>query len=315
MISVEVDNNSGFCAGVIRAVSMAEDFLDRQPGESRKLYSLGSIVHNESELSRLENKGIITIDRDSLADTVHAPGETLLIRAHGEPPETYRRAASAGFNVIDCTCPVVLKLQKDIREAHQRRHSDPRGGIIIIFGKKGHPEVLGLLGQVGGNALVIEDRPSLEQAVKNGLVDLHSPVEIFSQTTKSPAEYEVICARLEEMMATANEFPMAQFKGRQLLTVHNTVCTQVAARYSSLSRFAFDHDIVIFVSGRSSSNGKVLCNLCKSVNIRTYHITAAEDIRPEWFAEDDSVGVCGATSTPKWLLEEVAAAVRNLYKE
>ncbi len=326
-MKVEVDKNSGFCAGVIRAIDMAEEFLDRESTadptdgsssgqggrrpEGRRLFSLGSIVHNESELARLEAKGLVTIDKDDLSEIVHAPGETLLIRAHGEPPETYARAAEVGFGIIDCTCPVVLKLQKDIRSAYERRHADPRGGMILIFGKIGHAEVLGLLGQVGGDALVIESRQMLEDAVRDGRIDLRSPVEIFSQTTKSPAEYAVICARLEEMMATANEFPMAQFKGRQLLTVHNTICSQVAMRYSHLSQFAFDHDIIIFVAGKSSSNGKVLCNLCKSVNIRTYHIASAEDIRREWFARDDSVGVCGATSTPKWLLEDVAKAIRK----
>ncbi len=318
-MKVEVDRNSGFCAGVIRAINMAEDFLDGKGAPEtaagagcRKLYSLGSIVHNEPELNRLESKGLVTIDRDDLSEIVQASGQTLLIRAHGEPPETYRKAEAVGFDIIDCTCPVVLKLQKDIRSAYERRHADPRGGMIVIFGKIGHAEVLGLLGQVGGDALVIESRQMLEQAVREGKIDLRSPVEIFSQTTKSPAEYEVICSRLEEMMATANEFPIAQFKGRQLLTVHNTICSQVAMRYAHLSQFALDHDIIIFVAGKSSSNGKVLCNLCKSVNIRTYHIASPEDIRREWFARDDSVGVCGATSTPKWLLEQVADTVREV---
>ncbi len=306
---VEVDQYSGFCAGVIRAIRMAEDFLDGK--ENGRLYSLGAIVHNESELNRLGAKGLVPIDKDDLSEIVHASGETLLIRAHGEPPETYRRAEELGFKVIDCTCPVVLKLQQSITAAYERLHSNQRGGMIIIFGKIGHAEVLGLLGQVGGDALVIENLKMLKEAVDDGTVNLRKRIEIFSQTTKSPAEYATICTWLEERMSEVNEIPMAQFKGRQMLTVHDTICSQVAMRHARLSKFALDHDIIIFVAGKASSNGKVLCDLCKSLNIRTYHISNTEDLCKEWFREDDKVGVCGATSTPKWLLEEVAAAIRG----
>lgn len=312
-MTVDVDNNSGFCAGVIRAIDRAEEFLDGAGVSRGRLYSLGSIVHNESELNRLAAKGLVTVDREDLSEMQDATGETLLIRAHGEPPETYRQAEALGFNIIDCTCPVVLKLQKDIKEAYSRQHDGPRKGQIIIFGKIGHPEVLGLLGQVAGDAVVIENMKMLEDCVSDGRIDLHEPVEIFSQTTKSPAEYASICSRLEEMMAVSNEMPITQFKGRRLLMVHNTICSQVATRHARLSRFALDHDIIIFVSGKASSNGKVLCDLCKSLNIRTYHISTAAELKKEWFRKEDKAGICGATSTPKWLLEQVADAVRKLH--
>lgn len=312
-MTVDVDNNSGFCAGVIRAIDKAEEYLDKADVSRKRLYSLGAIVHNESELNRLASKGLVTIDREDLSETRAAEGETLLIRAHGEPPETYRQAESIGFNIIDCTCPVVLKLQKDIRDAYVRLHEGSRKGQIAIFGKIGHPEVLGLLGQTDGDAVVIENMKMLEDAVGDGRIGLTHPVEIFSQTTKSPAEYSSICSRLEEMMAVANEMPIPQFKGRRLLTVHNTICQQVATRHAKLSRFALEHDIIIFVSGKASSNGKVLCDLCKSLNIRTYHISSVNELKREWFRSEDKVGVCGATSTPKWLLEQVAAAIGKLH--
>ena len=311
-INVDIDANSGFCAGVIKAIGRAEEFLDRKmDGEGRRLYSLGAIVHNESELRRLEGKGLVTIDNEDLDESVGACGETLLIRAHGEPPQTYTKARALGFNVIDCTCPVVLKLQKEIRDTYDRLQASPRKGQIVIFGKKGHAEVLGLVGQVGGDAVVVENMQSLRNAVEDGSINLRQPVEVFSQTTKSPGEYASICSRLEEMMARENEIPMVQFKGRQMLVVHNTICSQVASRHRKLSKFASEHDVIVFVAGKASSNGKVLCDLCKSVNIRTYHISSTDELKKEWFRDDDSVGVCGGTSTPKWLLEDVAQTIRK----
>lgn len=311
-INVDIDANSGFCAGVIKAIGRAEEFLDRKmDGEGRRLYSLGAIVHNESELRRLEGKGLVTIDNEDLDESVGACGETLLIRAHGEPPQTYTKARALGFNVIDCTCPVVLKLQKEIRDTYDRLQASPRKGQIVIFGKKGHAEVLGLVGQVGGDAVVVENMQSLLNAVEDGSINLRQPVEVFSQTTKSPGEYASICSRLEEMMARENEIPMVQFKGRQMLVVHNTICSQVASRHRKLSKFAAEHDVIVFVAGKASSNGKVLCDLCKSVNIRTYHISSTDELKKEWFRDDDSVGVCGGTSTPKWLLEDVAQTIRK----
>lgn len=295
-LKVEIDAGSGFCGGVIRAIGSAEKFLDEIPG--RHLFSLGAIVHNEEELARLGRKGLVTIDYDDLADMQEAGGESLLIRAHGEPPCTYARAAALGFKVIDCTCPVVLRLQDSIRSAYARLK--PLGGQVVLFGKIGHAEVLGLVGQVDGDAVVVENRTMLETALADGTIRTDVPVEIFSQTTKSPAEYSEICEMLSERLPEG------------MLTVHNTVCSQVATRHDRLSSFALSHDVILFVSGKSSSNGKVLCELCKSLNIRTYHIGSEAEIKREWFGENDRVGICGATSTPKWLLEKVAACVEAL---
>lgn len=311
MITVDIDKNSGFCAGVIRAIGRAEEFLDS--GDDRRLYSLGAIVHNDSELERLSGKGLVTIDKEDFDEMVSAEGEVLLIRAHGEPPQTYARAASLGFQVIDCTCPVVLKLQQRIKDAYIRQKENGEGQIII-FGKIGHAEVLGLIGQTDGTAVVVEDIFMLEEAIGQGRIRLDVQTEVFSQTTKSPAEYKGLCARLEEDMARFNELSVERFKGRQMLSVHDTICSQVATRHERLSKFALEHDLIVFVAGKASSNGKVLCDLCKSLNIRTYHIDSPAEIKREWFRADDKVGVCGATSTPKWLLEETLEYILELNK-
>lgn len=315
MLTVEIDNNSGFCAGVIRAIGKAEEFLKESASSSEKgrLYSLGAIVHNDSELARLCSQGLVTIDREDLEEMVSAEGEHLLIRAHGEPPQTYAKAEDLGFRIIDCTCPVVLMLQKRIKEAYMRQLEEGKGQIII-FGKIGHAEVMGLVGQTDGKAVVIENVAMLDSAISEGTVKLDIPTEIFSQTTKSPAEYSMLCSRLEEEMARFNELSVERFKGTSMLKVHDTICSQVATRHERLSQFALGHDIIIFVAGKASSNGKVLCDLCKSLNIRTYHIDSTSEIKREWFRADDHVGVCGATSTPKWLLEEVAANILDLNK-
>ena len=289
MLTVEIDPGSGFCGGVIRAITRAEGYLS----EGGRLHSLGAIVHNEAELSRLGSQGLITVE--SLDEVPE--GGTVLIRAHGEPPATYAEARRRNLEVIDCSCPVVLKLQERIRNAYIRLHSGGRHGQIIIFGRVGHAEVLGLLGQVEGDALVLENAQMLQEALQNGLIDLNEPVEIFSQTTKSPSEYETICGML---LARGVE-----------LTVHNTICAQVATRHERLQAFAREHDVIVFVSGKSSSNGKVLSNLCRSVNPRTYLLGNPSEINPDWFRGASSAGVCGATSTPQWLLEQVAQAIRR----
>ncbi len=298
-LQVEIEKHSGFCGGVIRAIGRAEKFLEESPG--RTLYSLGDIVHNEAELRRLGEKGLVTVDKDGLMNIPDPSSETLLIRAHGEPPQTYSLAQKLGLTVIDCTCPVVLKLQKSIREAYER--VKPAGGQIVIFGKIGHAEVLGLLGQVSGDAVVIENMPMLLSALEDGSIRTDKPLEIFSQTTKSPVEYSEICKVLESCPGAG-------------LQVHNTICSQVASRHEELADFALRHDVIVFVSGVSSSNGKVLFDLCKSRNQRTYHISDPSELEPEWFSDGDKVGVCGATSTPGWLLEQVAERIfcKNIRK-
>lgn len=288
MLNVEIDSGSGFCGGVIRAISRAEDYL---AGHDR-LYSLGDIVHNEAELSRLRDRGLVTVE--SLSDVPDLG--TILIRAHGEPPSTYEAAAVHHLEVIDCSCPVVLQLQNSIREAYARLHRDGAHGQVIIFGRVGHAEVLGLLGQVDGDALVVESTEMLGKVIDT--LDFTQPMEIFSQTTKSPSEYTRVCEMLQDRGAC--------------LKVHDTICAQVANRHEHLAAFARDHDVIIFVSGKSSSNGKVLSDLCRSVNPRTYVVGTIEEIQLEWVKEDEKIGVCGATSTPKWLLEKVASAVRTL---
>ena len=298
MLTVDIDTNSGFCAGVIRAIGKAEEFL-KDDGVERKLYSLGAIVHNDAELTRLVEKGLVTIDKDDLDEMVDANKETLLIRAHGEPPSTYLQAEALGFEIIDCTCPVVLQLQKDIKAAYERMKAAGEGQIII-FGKPGHAEVLGLLGQTEDQAIVVENIAMLEEAIENGTIKTDQPTEIFSQTTKSPAEYAALCNRLKEIIPS--------------YVAHDTICSQVAKRHERLSKFALEHDVIIFVSGKASSNGKVLCDLCKSLNIRTYHIDNVSEIKREWFRADDKVGICGATSTPKWLLVDASEQVLELNK-
>ena len=283
MVSVEIDPGSGFCGGVIRAIGRAEAFLS----ENDSLCSLGAIVHNEAELERLGACGLRTVA--SLAEV--PAGETVLIRAHGEPPATYAAARERNLQVIDCTCPVVLRLQQEIREAYQRVHQDGADGKILIFGKIGHAEVLGLVGQVGGDATVVEDRAQLEAFLAG--VSPAQPVEVFSQTTKSPSDYAALCSLV------ASRLPKVR--------VHHSVCAQVASRYERLAAFARDHDVILFVAGGDSSNGKVLSKLCRSVNPRTYLIAGPEEIDPAWIKDQDRVGICGATSTPKWLLEAVAA--------
>lgn len=303
MMKVEIDRGSGFCGGVIRAIAGAEKAL----AEGGSLLSLGDIVHNEAELARLSNLGLhsITLDQLRLVGGEGSPfGSSpakLLIRAHGEPPSTYELAEEKGFKVLDFTCPVVLRIQKSIREAYAKLHASEPYGQIVIFGKIGHAEVLGLVGQVDGDAFVVENLGQLQDLVAEGRLNTSRRIEIFSQTTKSPVEYDELCKWLASKMV----YP-------RLLTVNDTICRQVADRHRELVGFARSHDVIVFVSGRESSNGKVLSGLCKGVNIRTYRVVGPDEIKRDWFRSDDNVGVCGATSTPKWLLEEVAQKIKNL---
>ena len=277
-LKVEIDPSSGFCNGVVRAVGKAEDYLSSHSS----LYSLGAIVHNSSELERLEHKGLKIIGMDDFASL---SGDTVLIRAHGEPPSTYRTAEANGIRIIDCTCPVVLALQRKVREVYQRMREE--GGQVVIFGRDGHAEVNGLVGQTDGRAIVVG---SLDEI---GKIDFSHPTALFSQTTKDPEEYAALAEEVRRRRPDAE--------------VYDTICRQVASRHKSLVAFAESHDVIIFVSGRESSNGKVLFDLCLSVNPRTYMVENAAGLRPEMFRDGDSVGVCGATSTPQWQLEEIAS--------
>ena len=275
-LTLEIDPRSGFCNGVVRAVQQAENYLEY----SRHLYSLGAIVHNAVELERLKEKGLEII---SVADLQQLHHDVILVRAHGEPPETYALARQNDIQIIDCTCPVVLKLQERVRATWMRLRET--NGQVVIFGKKGHAEVNGLVGQTGGEALVIG---SLEEAAA---IDFSRPVALFSQTTKDPDEYRRICQYVKEQRPDAE--------------VYDTICRQVAQRHASLVEFARDHSVILFVSGYESSNGKVLFDLCRSVNPRTWWLENASQIDFSWFREGDTVGICGATSTPKWQLEEI----------
>lgn len=288
-LTIEIDQRSGFCGGVIRAIGRAENYLQDNPGCT--LCSLGAIVHNEEELARLSQKGLKTIK--TLAQTDGGP---VLIRAHGEPPSTYELAEEKGIELIDCTCPVVLQLQQRIREAYA--DVAPRGGKIVIFGRIGHAEVLGLVGQTGGDALVVETVEMLHKAIDEGLINTSAPVELFSQTTGSPETFAEICKVLRGII-----------KDESLLRVHDTICLQVSSRHAQLADFAASHDVIIFVSGKYSSNGSVLFQLCKGVNERAHRVSSEAEIDPAWFHDGDRVGVCGATSTPKWLLEKIACVL------
>lgn len=299
-LSIEIDSGSGFCYGVIRAVEKAEMNLK----QNSRLYSLGAIVHNNSELERLNRIGLTVIDTEQmeqLSDT------TVLIRAHGEPPATYLAAQQRSITLIDCTCPVVLKLQERIKQTYKNRE-----GAIVIFGKAGHAEVNGLIGQVNGDAVIVdihtqEDASGDKMVTYSGIdkIDFSGSVSIFSQTTKDPKEYEEICQVIRQRMVEAGGNP-------EHLKVHNTICKQVAQRHTNLANFARSKSVILFVSGKESSNGKVLYDLCKSVNPRSYHIQNTSQIDTDWFSDGDRVGICGATSTPKWQLEEVARYLTQL---
>ena len=294
-LNIEIDSGSGFCNGVIRAVREAEKNLKkRQP-----LYSLGAIVHNNSELQRLEKEGLSIIDINTMGTMKEG---TVLIRAHGEPPSTYALAKEREIELIDCTCPVVLKLQESIRNTYRQITERKDGGQIVIFGKENHAEVNGLVGQVDSDAAVVDiiqgGQPLFKGMEK---IDFNRPVYIFSQTTKDPEEYGRICTHIRERMGNKEE-----------LHIFNTICRQVAGRHANLAGFAKRHDFILFVSGPDSSNGKVLYELCRSINSRSYHIQNVTEIDTSLFYSGASVGICGATSTPKWQLEEVAGYLSKL---
>lgn len=289
-LNVEIDNHSGFCYGVVRAIEQAEKYLDK----NQELNSLGSIVHNSTEIERLKQKGLKTIDYSQLSEL---KDKVLFIRAHGEPPSSYKIAKENNLQIIDCTCPVVLKLQERVKKNYKELKKI--NGQLLIFGKHAHAEVNGLIGQVDGDAIIIEEISDLD------VVDFSKPVYIFSQTTKNPEEYKEVCEAIKNRIENV-EGPADKFRA------FNTICGQVSSRHTYLKEFSKKHSVIIFVSGKESSNGKILYELCHSVNPRSFSIECKSEIKREWFLEGDSVGVCGATSTPKWLLEEVAEYLINL---
>jgi len=288
---VEIDNNAGFCFGVIKAVEIAEKKL----GEQDKLYCIGDIVHNEEEINRLKTMGMEVI---SHAELSNLKNKTVLIRAHGEPPSTYKLATENGVILVDATCPVVLKLQERVRDAWEKMALS--NGTVIIYGKKGHAEVIGLVGQTEGNAVIVEKPEDLDN------IDFSKPVEVFSQTTKEPEMYQAIIEKIKTLMA--QHFPNQESP----LKIHNTICGQVANRKTEIRKFATSHDVIVFVSGKKSSNGKMLFHECEEANKQSHFISEVSEINPQWFKQASSVGISGATSTPKWLMEQVAAAIKSM---
>ncbi len=285
-VTIEIDEGSGFCFGVVNAIKKAEKALI----QNQTLYCLGDIVHNSREVNRLENIGLKTIDHDifnALKD------KTVLLRAHGEPPLTYTKAEENNITLIDATCPVVLRLQKNVSNAYKKCLVD--NGQIVIYGKIGHAEVNGLVGQTEGKAIVIETSDDIHK------VDFNRPIRLFSQTTMQVDKYLEIKALFESKIAP--EFQ---------LEVHNTVCRQVSGRVSALQEFSKRNDVIIFVSGKKSSNGKALFGECKKTNKNSYMVEDTNEVDSVWFKNAEHIGICGATSTPNWLMKDVATYIKKI---
>lgn len=281
-LNVEIDNGSGFCFGVTTAIRKAEEEL----AKGRKLYCLGDIVHNGMEVERLHEQGLETINHEQLKALHNAK---VLLRAHGEPPETYELARQNNIEIIDATCPVVLALQRRIKH----KWSASREAQTVIFGKKGHAEVLGLVGQTHGEAIVVESLDEVKQKI-----DLSKDINLYSQTTKNLDEYRHIIEYIQ-----GNVSPEATFKS------YDTICRQVANRMPHIAEFAAHHDVILFVCGRKSSNGHALFTRCKEVNANSHLVERKDEIDFSWFNDAKTVGICGATSTPKWLMEECKDAI------
>lgn len=280
-MTIEIDEGSGFCFGVTTAIRKAEQEL----ADGRPLYSLGDIVHNEEECERLGRQGLIAIGHEQFR---RLRGARVLFRAHGEPPETYATARENGIELIDATCPVVLKIQQRIRTEYEASRQEGRQRQIVIFGQKGHAEVLGLVGQTNGQAIVIESIDELHR------IDFSKDIYLYSQTTKSLSEFRQIVETIRQRIAEGVTFHYS-----------DTICRQVANRLEDIRRFAASHDLVFFVCGSKSSNGRVLLDACRNVNPNTHHIQRSRDIDYALVTPAvRSIGICGATSTPKWLMEE-----------
>ena len=286
MATIEIDSESGFCFGVVTAIRKAEEELEK----SGRLYCLGDIVHNSNEVERLQSKGLQTITHDELQQLHDV---TVLLRAHGEPPETYRTAERNGITVIDATCPVVLQLQRRIHARYNELQPDGRHPQIVIYGKKGHAEVNGLVGQTDGHAIVVESIDEL------GRIDFTRDIYLYSQTTKS----------LQGFAAMVDEISRRRQAGFEYF---DTICRQVANRIPRIREFARSHDLRLFVCGSKSSNGKILYEECRQANPASYQISSACEISPSWLAGKENIGICGATSTPRWLMEQVRQAAAGM---
>lgn len=289
-MKVTIDSNSGFCFGVVYAIQKAEEELD----QTGKLYCLGDIVHNDKEVERLAAKGLKVINHDQLKELHDCK---VLIRAHGEPPETYQIALKNNIELIDASCPVVLKLQHRVRTSFDKL--EDTDGQIVIYGEVGHAEVNGLIGQTGGKALIVKTEEDLEK------IDFTKPVTLFSQTTKSTAGF----AKMKAMIEQRSNYAMEKEVTDEFLTTNDTICRQVSNREPHLRKFVLDHDVILFVSGKKSSNGKALFSVCQSINPRSYFISDETELNTDWLNNATTVGICGATSTPLWLMEKVRDSV------
>ena len=292
---VEIDAKSGYCFGVEFAIQMAEDEMAE---EGKPLYCLGDIVHNTMEVERLKAKGLVTIEREQLADLHDCK---VLIRAHGEPPSTYQLAIENNIELIDASCPVVLKLQNRVKNAHDTMKKN--NGQTVIYGKPGHAEVIGLSGQTLDEAIIVTEEADLDK------VDFTRPVTLFSQTTKSTKGFyhmkELIEDRIKKAKGAVSD---------EDFNANDSICRQVSNREPQMEVFSQRHDVILFVAGKKSSNGRALYQVCLTNNPRSYYIENESEIDPEWLKPNDSVGICGATSTPNWLMEQVADHLKREYE-
>ncbi len=291
-MEVEIDKKSGFCFGVQNAVEIAEKALLK--GE--KVFSLGPIVHNDKEVERLASLGLVSIDHEEFGKLHDVK---VLIRAHGEPPETYQTAARNNITIVEATCPIVKRLQSKIKDTWNKARET--NGQVVIYGKPGHAEVVGLLGQINNEGILVSGPDDLSK------IDISRPAYLFAQTTMSVTDYGLFADMLLEKM---KEHGITD-TGKHLF-INKTICGQVSNREPSLKEFATKHDVIVFVSGSESSNGKILYSVCKKINPDTYLVSSVEEIKNSWFDGRKSVGVCGATSTPKWLLDNVKDHISNI---
>jgi 4-hydroxy-3-methylbut-2-enyl diphosphate reductase len=291
-LKVAVDQNSGFCWGVVRTIDIAEQELH----ESKKLYSLGDIIHNPIEIERLQEKGLATISLEDLKDVKDAK---VLIRAHGEPPETFRRAKELGIELIDATCPVVTKVQERIRKFYDN------GYQVVIFGKKDHAEVIGLVGHTNGTAIVVKSSEEVDK------LDLTKKTVLFSQTTMDKATFYLIRDEIKSRIKA--EFEVGTFEEMAIdFHAKDTICGQVSGRDKKLREFSRSNDVMVFVAGRKSSNGKVLYEIAKEENPNTYFVEDEKELKTEWFSGAETVGISGATSTPQWLMERIKVSIEEM---